>query len=108
MKHAKYFVIYSTVPSLDEAEKISGALIKTKLAACVNIIPGIKSVYWWKGKIESSKELLLIIKTKKAVVPKIIKFIKNLHSYKVPEIIALPIIEGNTAYLNWIKDSVKK
>jgi periplasmic divalent cation tolerance protein len=90
-----------------EAEKISGHLIKRKLAACVNTLPGVNSVYWWLGKVESAGEILLVAKTEAELLGKIIAEVKKEHSYKVPEIIALPICGGNADYLKWIKESVK-
>ena len=102
-----YIVILITVVNEKEGNIIAKALILNKLAACVNIVPQIKSIYWWKGKIETSTEKLLIVKTKKTLIPKLIKVVKKLHSYTVPEIIALPIIAGNKDYLEWIYDSTK-
>jgi len=98
--------VFVTVPNKKEANKIASALIKDRLVACVNIVDNIKSVYRWKGKVENSKELLLIIKTKKSAVVKLIKKIKSLHSYTVPEIIAFPITGGNKEYLEWVNDSL--
>ena len=102
----KYIVVFITVDGNKEAKKISGYLVRNKLAACVNIVPKISSIYWWKGKIEKSKELLLVVKTKKAIFKKLIKEVKKLHSYTVPEIISLPITGGNKDYLNWIEGSI--
>ena len=73
----------------------------------MNILDNIASLFWWQGKVEKCKETLLIIKSKKNLLPKIIKKIKTIHSYSCPEIIALPIIGGNKDYLDWISDSVK-
>ncbi|MCX5711962.1 MAG: divalent-cation tolerance protein CutA [Candidatus Omnitrophica bacterium] len=100
-------IVLVTCPNLKEAEKIAAELVRLKLAACVSIIENIKSIYRWKGKIEQSKELLLIIKTKKSMVPKLIKKVRSLHSYEVPEIIAVPVTRGNSDYLEWINDSVR-
>lgn len=102
----KYIVVFITVDGNKEAKKISGYLVRNKLAACVNIVPKISSIYWWKGKIEKSKELLLVVKTKKVIFKKLIKEVKKLHSYTVPEIISLPITGGNKDYLNWIEGSI--
>ena len=99
-------VVLITASSQKEANLISEKLIKLKLCACVNIIKGISSIYHWKGKVEKSKEVLLIIKTKKKSLNKLIKKVKELHSYSVPEIIALPILDGNKEYLNWIESVV--
>jgi periplasmic divalent cation tolerance protein len=106
MAKSKYATIFITVPNRKEAENIAKKLLEEKLVACVNIVPGISSYYWWKGKIEFSKELLLIIKTERQRMSKIISKVKSLHSYTVPEIILLPIIDGNKDYLNWITDSI--
>ena len=100
-------VIFVTVPDKKQARQVANKLIKTKLAACVNIIPGVESLFSWKGKIDSAKELLLIIKSEKSKLPKIIKTVKSLHSYEVPEIIALPIIAGNKEYLRWIDECIR-
>jgi len=82
-------------------------LIKQKLAACVNLINPVNSLFWWQKKVDCAKEVLLIIKTKKGLFKRLEKLVKSLHSYDVPEIIALPIIAGNKQYLNWIDDSTR-
>ncbi len=102
-----YTIIFVTVGNKKEAQKIAAGLIKQKLAACVNIIDKVDSVFFWESKIDKAREFLLMIKSKKEKLPKIIKLIKSLHSYKVPEIIALPIIAGDKAYLRWIDASVR-
>lgn len=100
-------IVFSTCANEKEAGLISAALIKKRLAACVNIIKGIESVFWWKGKIEKSKEVLLIIKTNKSKLTKATKIIKTMHSYEVPEVIAINIIGGYKPYLGWIDESVR-
>lgn len=107
MKYS-YSVVLITVPNKKEAQKISQKLVAAKLAACVNIVPSIESIYWWQGKIEKAKELLLVIKTLNKNVPALITQVKKLHSYTVPEIIALDIIKGNKDYLDWIETSLSK
>ena len=102
-----YTVVLVTASKYKEARDIAGALIKGKLAACVTIIKSIESVFWWEGKIDKAHEALLIIKTRKSCVAKVIKKVKSMHSYAVPEIIALPIIAGNKGYLEWIHASTK-
>ena len=104
----KYIVVFVTVKSKKEAEKITAVLLRKRLAACVNAVPGIASAYWWKGKIERAKELLLIIKTKKALFKKLTLEVKKVHSYEVPEIISLPLTGGESKYLKWIDQSVIK
>jgi len=100
-------VIFITAANKKEAKKIAFALIKEKLAACVNIIENVYSLFWWQGKVDSNREVLLIVKTRRKLVNKLIKKVKSLHSYEVPEIIALPIIYGDKKYLQWIDDSTK-
>ena len=102
-----YIVIFITVSNKKEAQKIAAALIKQKLAACVNCIDKVDSVFFWKSKIDQAKESLLVIKSKKEKLTKIIKLVKSIHSYKVPEIIALPIIAGDKSYLRWIDASLR-
>ncbi len=97
-----YILILSTTPTRLLAQKISKILVKEKLAACVNISSPIESTYFWKGKICCEKEFLLLIKSKKSLFKKIEKRIRELHTYEVPEIIALPILQGNEDYLTWI------
>jgi periplasmic divalent cation tolerance protein len=103
-----YIVTFVTASSKKEAEKIVKALLKNKLAACVNVVREIESFFWWRGKIDRAKETLLIIKSKKAKLAGIIKLVKSLHSYEVPEIIALPITGGFKPYLEWIDESVRQ
>lgn len=101
-----YIVLFVTASNRQEAEKIANKLIEGKLAACVNIIDNISSMFWWQGKVDRAKEVLLVIKSKKSKLPQIIKRVQPLHSYEVPEIIALPIIGGEKKYLRWIDESV--
>ncbi len=103
-----YVVVLVTAGNKKEADAIARELIKKKLAACVNIIDNLVSIFWWQAKIDTAKEALLVIKSKKSLLPKVIKLIKSKHSYEIPEIIALPIVAGNPAYLKWIDDSVRK
>ena len=101
-------VVLVTCGSAKEARKIARALVEQRLAACVNILHApVLSVYRWKGKVESEKEFLLTIKTTRKRFPALQRAIRALHSYDVPEIIALPIIEGWHDYLVWISDSVR-
>ena len=90
-----------------EARRIADHLLRKRLVACANIISGVESKFWWKGKIDRAKEVLVIMKTKRALFKKAEYEIKRLHSYEVPEIIALPIIAGDRNYLNWIEESVE-
>jgi len=101
-------VVFITVPSRESGEKISHALVKDKLAACVNIIPGIFSIYQWNGNIESDNELLLISKSRTALFDKIVTTVRKHHPYDVPEVIALPIIAGSDDYMAWIDESTSE
>jgi periplasmic divalent cation tolerance protein len=98
----QYQIILCTCPDKDTAEKIAGLLITGKLAACVNILPGISSVYLWHEQIESAQEQLLLIKTNKTGYQAIEQTIKIHHPYELPEIIAVPIENGLPEYLHWI------
>jgi periplasmic divalent cation tolerance protein len=101
-------VVLVTVSNLAEAEKISSMLLEKRKAACVNIIPKVMSRHWWQGKIDSSDEVLLMIKTRASLVSEIIEMVKKNHSYTVPEIIALPVIAGSDEYLSWIDAEVRE
>lgn len=101
------FGIVIVTCSQKEAKTIAQAVVGKKLAACVNILPNITSIYTWKGKIEEDQESLLIMKTRKDLFSQLSRQIKSIHSYDVPEIIFLPILEGNQAYLNWIEEATK-
>lgn len=101
-----YTVILVTAKDKKEAEKIARGLLEAKLIACANIIAGVRSLFWWQGKIDSSTEVLLLLKTKKALFKKVSAKVKSLHSYQTPEIIALPLVNGSEDYLRWIGSSV--
>ncbi len=103
----KYIQITTTVPKLNNAKEISDRILNEKLAACVQILGPIKSIYWWKNKIEKKEEWLCIIKTRNKLFKIIERFIKNIHPYEVPEIISTPIINGSYEYLSWINNEVK-
>jgi len=95
-----------TVPSVEEAKRISRLILENKLAACVNQLP-TTSTYWWKDAIESAEELLLMIKTRKVLVPELTQFVKAIHPYDVPEVISVDIVHGNPDYLTWIAQNTK-
>lgn len=107
MDAMKYRLILSTVPNQKTGAKIAKALVRDKFCACVNVIPKLSSFYWWKGKIESSNETLLLIKTTQSKVAALIRALKKIHPYETPEIISLEIKEGWKGYLDWIASSVK-
>jgi len=99
-------VVMVTAPS-DKAEEMSKKIIGSGLAACVNIIDNVKSIYNWKGELRTDREALLIIKTATKKVENLIKFIKEDHPYELPEVISMTISEGNPDYLNWIDEATK-
>jgi len=94
--------ILSTAESLEAAKKIALALVTDKLVACVNLLPGVVSIYEWEGKIEEAQEIAMIMKTRKSLVVAVTEAVKSLHSYSVPEVIALDLVGGNNAYLEWV------
>jgi periplasmic divalent cation tolerance protein len=101
-----YLVVLVTAPGREEALRISESLVKDRLCACCNVVEGVSSIFTWKGALEHEKECLIIIKTNSALFENLMARIKELHSYDVPEIISLPVISGNPAYLRWIDEVV--
>jgi periplasmic divalent cation tolerance protein len=99
-------LVLTTTSSQEEARRIANALVERRLAACVNIVSKIDSIYRWKGKVEEAQEFLLLIKTTESAVENLRDAIQELHSYEVPECIVLPIESGSERYLNWIEESV--
>uniref|UniRef100_A0A0N5B876 Divalent-cation tolerance protein CutA n=1 Tax=Strongyloides papillosus TaxID=174720 RepID=A0A0N5B876_STREA len=102
-----FSVVYVTVPKMENAKTIARSVVEGKLAACVNIIPKVTSIYSWKGNIEEDEEYLLIIKTKKNLLNELKSQVIKDHPYEVPEFIALPIEEGSDPYLQWIDNQTK-
>ena len=96
-------MLYITAGSRDEAKKIGRALVEARLAACANVIDGMESVYWWEGKLTEDREAVLIVKTRADLVPAVTAKVKELHSYSVPCVVALPILDGNPDYLGWVR-----
>nr|XP_054510258.1 protein CutA homolog [Agelaius phoeniceus] len=97
---------FVTCPNLSVATELARSLVQQRLAACVNIIPGVTSVYTWQGKLEEDSEVLLMIKTRSSRVPALSDFVRSHHPYEVPEVVALPVAQGNPPYLRWVRDSV--
>ena len=100
-------LVLSTCGSIDEARKLARALVEKQLAACVNIVPQIESVYCWEGKVETSTEYLLLIKTTAGAFDELRDILTELHSYDLPECIEIAIEDGSAAYLAWIGESVR-
>ena len=96
-------VVLCTFPDLDQARQIGAALVERQVAACVNLLPGVESIYRWQGKVERAGEVLAVIKTTR--YPDLEAAIKDLHPYEVPEILALPVAAGLPAYLGWLEES---
>lgn len=99
-------MVFTSVKEAEEARKIAKSLVKRRLAACVNILPEIESHYWWKDKLETGKEVMLIIKTRESLLPELTKSVKKIHSYSLPEILAVPITGGSRDYLEWMDSEV--
>jgi len=100
-------VVLVTCSSEEEAVKIANSLVEERLAACANIISPVRSIYRWEGKVWDEREWMLIMKTQKKKFKDLEKKVKSLHSYSVPEIIALPIVEGSVPYLKWLQEMTK-
>ncbi len=103
---SSYIVVFMTVSDEKEATKIIHSLLKDRLIACANIVGPVSSLFWWKGKIDKANEFLVIMKSRKNLFKKLSERVKELHSYEVPEVIALPVIEGLPSYLNWLSTSI--
>ncbi|MBI2683135.1 MAG: divalent-cation tolerance protein CutA [Acidobacteriales bacterium] len=100
-------IVLTTAGSQKEARKIARALIERRLAACVNIVPGVESVYRWKSKVERAREWLLVVKTTKARAGDVERTIKAIHSYEMPEVVVIGVESGSRAYLDWVGESIE-
>lgn len=100
-----HIVIFVTAKDEVQANKIAEKLVAEKLVACANVVSGVQSIFRWDGKIDRAREVLLILKSRRRHFPAIVKAVKALHSYDVPEVIALSIVEGNEDYLKWMSES---
>ena len=99
-------VVLVTAGSEEEAERIARSLVEKRLAACVNLVSPVQSVYRWEGEVTKDVEVLLVIKTSRALFEQVRHEVENIHSYHVPEVICLPIIDGSANYLNWLTESI--
>jgi periplasmic divalent cation tolerance protein len=106
--HTQAVLIYTTYPSLAEAERIGKAVLEKRLAACVNILPGMISHYWWQSAIERGEEVVMIIKTRASLTEAVRAEVKALHSYTTPAILVLPVQGGEPGYLNWLMEETAR
>ena len=97
-------MIYITCSDKSEAERIGQVLVESKLAACVNIVDGMQSMFWWQGQAEKDQETVLLAKTRTALVSRLTDKVRSVHSYDCPCVVALPIIDGNPEFLQWIHE----
>ncbi len=103
----KVFVVLITTPGRKASEKLSKGLVRNKLAACVSRVPGLTSRYWWKGKVNTAREELLLVKTASSRLKPLLRWVRENHPYTISEILALPVAVGNPPYLKWIEKSLK-
>lgn len=101
-------VVFVTTPSEEEAARISRSLVEARLVACANVLPRVRSIFRWEGKVTEEQESLIVLKTRSGLMKQVEKAIKKMHSYSVPEIIAIPIAQGSAEYLSWIRDVTRK
>ncbi len=101
----EFALVLVTTGSQEEGQQIARALVDSGLAACVNIVPGLRSIYRWQGRIWDEGEFLLLIKTRMSLFERVEGKVKEVHSYEVPEIIAIPIVQGSETYLTWLRES---
>ena len=99
-------VVLVTCPTLPQARRLANAVVRKRLAACVNCVPGVESLFWWGGKVDRAREALLIMKTTSRRFPQLQRAIRSLHPYQVPEILAVPVSSGSPPYLAWVASSV--
>ena len=107
MASPQTYVVFVTVPTLRQAKQLARRVVQQRAAACVNIVPGVASLFWWKGRVDQTKETLLIIKTTARAFEALRRLVCAHHAYDVPEVIALPIRAGHRPYLTWVQESVR-
>ncbi len=103
----RYHIVLVTCASITEARRIARNAVEKQLATCANIVPGVESIYGWKGKVERAREVLVLMKTTAGSVPELEREVKRMHSYDVPEFIVLPIVAGSREYLEWIRENAQ-
>ena len=103
----KETITFVTCGNDREAKKIASTLVREKIIACANIVPGVTSVYRWKGKVEQDREWLLILKSKASLSKRLVERVRKLHSYEIPEVVTFSIVSGNPDYLKWLRDSTR-
>jgi periplasmic divalent cation tolerance protein len=106
MSEAAFRIVLTTTGTPESAQRIARALVERRLAACVNIIPAVTSIYHWRGAVESASELLLVIKTEEDQLQQLEVALRELHSYELPEFLVLPVAAGSKSYLEWIHSSL--
>ncbi len=97
-----YCVVFITTDGAEQGQQLADALVAKRVAACVNVLPQVKSLFWWQGKVDRADEAMLVVKTKRSLLEGLKQVVEQIHSYDVPEIIALPIIWGSESYLEWL------
>jgi len=102
-----YLIVLVTASGVDEAQRIANALLERRLAACVNIIPGVRSLFWWEGRVDEAEEVLMLIKSRIDLLEGLMETVKKLHSYQVPEIVAITIHGGSKDYLKWLDSTLR-
>ncbi|HXE72909.1 MAG TPA: divalent-cation tolerance protein CutA [Candidatus Nitrosotenuis sp.] len=102
MSTCEFSICYITCPDMEEARSLGRTLVEERLAACVNLVPGVTSFYWWEGRVQEDSEVLLRVKTRSPVLPRLMARVRELHSYSVPMVVATPIHQGNSEYLEWL------
>ena len=104
----EFCVVFVTMPAREDAENIAADLVSEKLVACCNLVPGVCSVYHWKGSVCRNEEVLMVMKTRRELFDQLCARVAELHSYEVPEVIALPIVAGHQPYLDWLREETEK
>ena len=103
MANGDLCLVYITTGSLEEARRVGRTLVEQRLAACVNILEGMRSLYWWKEKVQEDNEVVVLAKTQAALVPRLTAEVKTVHSYECPCVVSLPVTGGNSEFLEWIE-----